>query len=108
MGQTVNLIFSISQHVRDEQLIKNFTDYLDCGKFYLSREAVYFRVTKYSDIYNKVIPFFKKYTVIGVKGLDFKDFCIAADMMKDKKHLTRQGLDQIQKIKTRMNRARPV
>jgi hypothetical protein len=46
------------------------------------------------------------YSIIGVKALDFKDFCIAADMMKDKKHLIKEGLDVIHKIKTGMNRGR--
>jgi hypothetical protein len=59
----VNLIFSISQHARDEQLIKSFIEYLGCGKVYLNKEAVYIRATKYSDIYDKIIPFFKKYPI---------------------------------------------
>lgn len=80
----VNLIFTISQHVREEQLIKSFIEYLGCGKFYLNKEAVYIRVTKFSDIYDKILPFFKSYPIIGVKALDFQDFCIVVDMMKDK------------------------
>jgi hypothetical protein len=44
--------------------------------------------------------------LIGVKALDFKDFCIVADMMKDKKHLMKKGLDLIQKIRNGMNRGR--
>lgn len=107
-GKAVNLIFTISQHARDEQLIKSFIEYLGCGKFYLNKEAVYIRVTKYSDIYDKIIPFFKKYPIMGVKAIDFKDFCIVADMMKDKKHLSKQGLDLIQKIQTGMNTGRPI
>ena len=56
-----------------------------CGKIYLHKEGVHFRVTKYSDLSDKIIPFFQKYSIIGIKALDFKDFCIAADMMKNKK-----------------------
>lgn len=107
-GMAVNLIFTISQHAREEQLIKSFIEYLGCGKFYLNKEAVYIRVTKFSDIYDKIIPFFKSYPIIGVKALDFQDFCIVADMMKDKKHLSKQGLELIQNIQTRMNRGRSV
>jgi len=105
-GMAVNLIFSISQHARDEQLIKSFIEYFGCGKFYLNKEAVYIRVTKFSDIYDKIIPFFKKYPIMGVKALDFQDFCEVAHMMKDKNHLNKQGLDLIQKIKARMNTKR--
>lgn len=45
---------------------------------------------------------------MGVKALDFQDFCIVADMMKDKKHLSKQGLELIQNIRTRMNTGRSV
>jgi hypothetical protein len=35
----------------------------------------------------------------GVKRLDFEDFCKVAELMKDKLHLTNEGLEQIRKIK---------
>ena len=40
----------------------------------------------------KIIPFFKKYPIEGVKLKDFHDFCKVADMVKDKKHLTKEGI----------------
>ena len=54
----------------------------------------------------KIIPFFKKHPIQGVKSEDFKDFCLVAEMMKDKKHLTAEGLEEIKQIKARMNRGR--
>ena len=56
-------------------------------------------VYQFKDIVIKIIPFFKKYRMHGVKGLDFADFCKAADIMKEKRHLTEEGLEQIRKIK---------
>jgi hypothetical protein len=38
-----------------------------------------------------------------VKAQDFKDFCKVADLMKEKKHLTEEGLEQIKLIKAGMN-----
>jgi len=105
-GMTVNLLFQLYQHVRDEQLFTSLVEYLGCGKFYFDKEVICYRVTKYSDISEKIIPFFKKYPIIGVKALDFNDFCQVADLMKDGKHLTQQGLDQIHKIKAGMNTSR--
>ena len=75
-GKGVNLIFTIAQHVRDEQLLKSLIEYLGCGKIYLYKEGVHFRVTKYSDLSGNIIPFFQKYGVLGVKAIDFKYFCI--------------------------------
>ena len=63
-----------------------------------------FRVTKLDDIINKVIPFLLKYPVIGVKSQGFADWCKVADMIKDKKHLIKKGLDKIKRIKAGMNR----
>ena len=52
----------------------------------------------------RLFHFFQKHPIQGVKSEDFKDFCLVADMMKDKKHLTAEGLEEIKQIKARMNR----
>jgi len=39
-----------------------------------------------------------------VKAKDFNDFCKFAEMMKEKKHLTKAGLEKIKKIKAGMNK----
>jgi hypothetical protein len=70
--------------------------------------AVDFIVTKFEDLTDKVIPFFKKYSVTGVKSKDFLDFCSAAELIKNKAHLTKEGIEEIRKIKSRMNKSRPI
>jgi len=71
----VRLRFSISQHSRDEQLLKSFIRYLDCGNVYNQSENVLdFRVEKISDITEKLIPFMDKYPIRGIKQKDFEDF----------------------------------
>ena len=105
-GYSVQLIFSLAQHSRDEHLIKSLINYLDCGTFSQYKEGVYFKITKFSDICQKIIPFFDKYPIVGVKALDFSDFCKASKLIKDKAHLTEPGLNTISHIKSGMNRAR--
>lgn len=80
--------------------------YFNCGKVYQNRNAVDYRVEKFDDIVNKIIPFLKKHWIEGVKAQDFKDFCRVAELMKDKKHLTKEGLEEIKKIKVGMNKGR--
>lgn len=63
-------------------------------------------VTKFSDIVYKIIPFFNKYPIEGVKGEYFNNFYKVAEMMNKKKHLTQSGLEQIRQIKTGMNSGR--
>jgi hypothetical protein len=51
----------------------------------------------------KIIPFFNKYPILGVKNQDFKDFCRVVSLIKEKKHKTPLGLDEILKLKAGMN-----
>jgi hypothetical protein len=44
----------------------------------------------------------------GIKYLDYQDFCIVVDLIKNKSHLTIEGLNEIRLIKNRMNRNRVV
>lgn len=49
LGSNVKLTFQVSQHVRDEQLLKSLIDYLDCGNYLVKRDVGNFVVTKFSD-----------------------------------------------------------
>ena len=60
----------------------------------------------FKDNYEKIIPFFNKYPIIGVKSKDFEDWCLVANLMLDGKHLTSEGIEEIRKIKTGMNTKR--
>ena len=107
VGFKVQLVFQITQHERDEQLIRILIEYLHCGIILKhSENAVVLIVTKFRDIVQKIIPLFQQHPIKGVKYEDFKDFCLVAEMMKEKKHLTQEGLEQIRKIKDGMNRGR--
>lgn len=105
---SARLIFKITQHSRDVQLINSLVEYFDCGAYFSfeGREVSDFAVQRFSDIHEKIIPFFNKYPIFGVKALDFADFCKVAEIMKVKGHLTESGLDEIRKIKAGMNRGR--
>lgn len=107
-GALVTLSFRVVQHSRDEYLMKSFPAYWGCGKYYSSSKGDHgdFRVEKFSDISEIIIPFFHKYPIIGVKAADFQDWCKVAELMNTKKHLTSEGLDQIRKIKEGMNKNR--
>jgi hypothetical protein len=61
-GKQVILKFQISQNIRDENLLKSLINYLDCGYYYLgaNRDRGDFRVHKFHDITNKIIPLLKK------------------------------------------------
>lgn len=108
VGKQVKLMFFISQHSRDAELLQNICNYLECGKYYSStkRNEGSVTVTKFSDIDLKIIPFFKNYPIIGIKALDFEDFYKIGELIKNKEHLTIKGLEKIEKIKSGMNTKR--
>ena len=105
-GTQVHLEFQVTQHIRDENLMKSFIYYLNCGTFNKNKDVCVFRVTKFVDIINKIIPLFNNNLILGVKGEDFNDFCKVAEMMKNKEHLSPEGLEKIKKIKAGMNTGR--
>jgi hypothetical protein len=108
-GFQVIMSFSICQHVRDELLLSKFIDYLKCGKIEKAStrpDAVTFVTYKFSDILDKIIPFFQNYPLQGIKSKDYNDFCEIAKLMENKSHLTLDGLKKIKSLKSGMNRER--
>ena len=66
----------------------------------------YNKVSNIKDINEKIVPFLNKYPIYGEKYLDFSDFCKALDIIKVKKHLKKEGLEQLRTIKSGMNTGR--
>lgn len=62
-----------------------------------------FQIKNYTVIINKIIPFFYKYPILGVKSLDFEDFKKIAFLMANKEHLTPEGMSRIIAIVSSMN-----
>ncbi len=58
---------------------------------------------KFTDITEKIIPFFRKYPLKTVKLLDFYDFIKIAELMREGSHLTIEGIEKISLIKKGMN-----
>ena len=99
----VMLRFKLTQHIRDEQLFIQLTDYLDCGKIYTDERSVSLIVTKFNDLSEKIIPLFDKHPVQGLKRLNYADFIKVWQLMKNNLHLTTEGVKLIRKIKSGMN-----
>jgi hypothetical protein len=96
----------IAQHYRDKLLINYLMNTLNCGVVSKYYNAIVLRISKFKDIYNKIIPLFNEYNIKGVKSLDFQDFCKIANLIDKKAHLTIAGLKEIRKIKLNMNKGR--
>jgi hypothetical protein len=72
-GSRVTLLFVVTQHIRDELLLKSLVNFFGCGQTYSYKDYIEFRCQSFKDNYEKILPFFNKYPIIGVKSMDFED-----------------------------------
>jgi hypothetical protein len=118
IGHRVRLIFGTCLQIRDKELLIGIANYFNIvSKQYNvdlnnnikyiydspKRETSLLQIKNYSDIINKIIPFFNQYPILGIKSLDFVDFKKVAELMKNKEHLTKAGFNEIIKIVENMN-----
>ena len=87
----VSLTFKVSQHLRDELLLRSFISFFGCGLFNYHSPSFarrrtglrscgksklgsgVFIVRKFADISDKIFPFFKDHVIRGIKREDFED-----------------------------------
>lgn len=99
----VSLCFNVSQ--RDEVILALFKRHLACGTMRQRQDGVwYYEVNNLNAILENVIPFFRRFHFLSAKKKrDFAKFCMLAEMMKQGKHLTRDGVAEILRIRSDMN-----
>ncbi|MEK7059429.1 MAG: LAGLIDADG family homing endonuclease [Patescibacteria group bacterium] len=103
----VRLIFEIELREDDEPILREIQKSLDCGNIYHLDYARYaqwlphvkLKVSNFTDISSKVIPFFHRYPPQAKKRLQFNKFCLAAEIIRTKQHLTPEGIAKIQALR---------
>lgn len=98
-GYQIKLDFSVVQHSRDKILMESFVNYFNSGGSYVNKESVRYIASKFLDLEEIIIPFFKKYPLQGYKLSNFDNFCSVAELIKKQAHLTPEGIKEIMKIK---------
>lgn len=105
LGWQVMPEFVVTQSAKSYQSLQTFKDYFQCGRIFINRrydshhEQLYrFCVRNRQDLEQKIVPFFRQYSLQTAKRLDFEKFCKVLLMMKDKKHLSESGLNEIRQI----------
>ena len=98
-----SLCFNISQ--RDPVILAQFKRHLGCGTMRQRRDGVwYFEVNNLSAILANVIPFFECFGFLSAKKQrDFAKFKQLAQLIRQGRHLTPQGVDEILDIRREMN-----
>lgn len=105
LGYHARLRFRVTQHVRDLSLLTKLIEFFNCGQTVVSKKfpAANYEVSRFTDINTKIIPFFEKYPLLGIKSLDFQDFNKASKLISSGEHLTASGLEKIRSIKAGIN-----
>lgn len=114
LGKDANITFEIELRGDDKVILEDIQKRLKCGHIYELKYERYgwkphvkYAVKSHRDLFYKVIPFFKKFPLRGKKEKDFLLFCQAAELIKKKKHLTENGIKNLEKIRLFMNERRP-
>jgi hypothetical protein len=118
IGYRVSLLYSFHLHIRDLDVLKGLATYFSSNSKNLNSKekkvgisgdkSVQLQIAKFTDINEKIIPFFEKYPIEGVKSLDFEDFKKVCKLIDNKKHLTPLGIKAILDIKLNMNQNRKI
>lgn len=124
IGKRVRLIFGTCLHIRDKELLIGICNYFNNQKLkittninnklvspqvvkekylYETETTSLLQIKTNSDIEEIIIPFFDKYPILGVKSLDFADFKKVSLIIKNKEHITFEGMNKIIKIVNGMN-----
>jgi hypothetical protein len=53
--------------------LKSLIEFFKSGSIFKNGDSLVFKVTKFSDLVEKIVPFFKDYPILGAKSKDFCD-----------------------------------
>lgn len=103
--QTV-LTLNVAQ--RDKTVLALMKQHLGCGRLQARRDGVwYYIVSNPQAIQERVIPFFERFGFLSVKSKrNFVLFKKIAHLVCTKKHLTREGLEEIATARELLNEGR--
>lgn len=110
----IDLRFFITQAIGNRELLIKVQQYFKAGIVYQKSSArqgklpsYVFEVTKRDEIYNVIIPFFKRNQLQGSKALSFQAFEKISKIVKDRfdtRKLTSEELGLVTQIKVSMNK----
>lgn len=97
--------FSVSQNHDRAEVLFLMKKYFGCGfmRRDFSDRTLKYEVRRLEDLLEKVIPHFEKFPLLSAKHDDFLGFKKVCELMKDGRHTTRKGLEQILPIAFKMN-----
>ena len=110
--------FNVSQSLKGKDLLHKLEKFFQCGHIYAHnarniKQGKWDPLYKYcvrnrSELQEKIIPFFKKYSPQGIaKQNDFKRFVQVVEIMDKGEHLTLEGMRKVAQIASKMTHRKP-
>lgn len=105
VGVEVRPSFSISQHKRNKDILYRIQKYFNCGGIRFSRSDQNYRyeVRSIKDLVEIILPHFRKFPLQTTKKNDFESFCQIVQLMRQNKHLSKDGILEIFDLAYKMN-----
>ena len=102
-GWKITVSFSISQ--KDRVILAFIKRQLGCGTLRERKDGVvYYEVTNINALYEKVVPFFKRFRFLSArKKKNFSIFAKIVEKLYKKEHLTREGFEEIVRLREKLN-----
>jgi hypothetical protein len=108
-GVRVKLEYKVVQKTHSEGVLLELQEFFSCGSVVIDNrktETKKFHVTSLSNILENIIPHFDLYPCLTSKYLNYSDWKKIAITMKNKEHLSQEGLEQIRELSSKMNTRR--
>jgi hypothetical protein len=110
-GARVELGFYIKMQEKDRPVLERVKQTIGCGAVYYQKETrpnhcqcFRYTVTAHRDVLDKIIPFFLRHPLQCPSKLkNFRIFSKIVELVRQRKHLTEEGVRQIRLYKTQMN-----
>eukprot|EP01066_Platyproteum_vivax_P003653 Platyproteum_vivax@DN14604_c0_g1_i1.p1 len=97
--------FTVVQHERDIQVLYALKAYFGCGVVRKNHgDRMAYCVRGHEHLMKTIIPFFEKHLLKTKKRVDFQNFRKVMLKIQNSDHLTPEGIEEIRKLKAKMNR----
>lgn len=103
-GFTVKCVFKINLNTKDRALLEMIKEHFRVGKIYKHGEnSIQYLVSSLKDL-EVIIAHFDKYPLITHKQRDFLLFKAAVQIIKNKEHMTTEGLKKFASLRAQSNK----
>ena len=104
-GFVLDPVFHVTQHESSRQILELYVRVLGCGRIFPKPgqpQTLQFYVDNRRQLSEKILPFFRKYRLIG-KDKDFEKFARIVEGLENKEHADRESFIRLVKLAFGMN-----